>query len=77
MKRFYFYAAVTYPAKNENEIPEGNIGIHYIDGENEEECKRECMEKYDKIPLYLVDMFGNEKKVRFQWYGEIKNNILV
>lgn len=71
MKRFYFYGAVTYPIKDFQEVPKGSIGLHYADGENEEEVKKEQEAKHNKQNIHFIDIFGKETKARFKWYGEI------
>lgn len=71
MSKFCFYGAVTYPVKGFNEIPKGSLGIHCVDGENEQELKEKYEKQHIKNNLYLVDIFGNERKPAFKWFGKI------
>lgn len=72
MKKFYFYGAVTYPSKDFNEIPRGSLGLHCIEGENEEEMRDSVESAHNKMNLHLVDLFGKMTKSKFKWYGELK-----
>jgi hypothetical protein len=71
MGKFYFYGVVTYPVKDFNEIPKGSLGIHCVEGENEQELKEKYEKEHIKKNLYLVDMFGKESKPMFKWFGKI------
>ena len=74
MKKFYFYGAVTYPTKDINDIPKGSIGLHCVKGDNEEELRSKHENHYLNKNTTLVDMFGNERKLAFKWYGELKKS---
>lgn len=71
MKKFYFYGAVTYPAKSNQEIPKGSIGLHCVEGEDEVELRNKYENSYENKNLTIVDMFGNERRMKFKWYGEL------
>lgn len=73
MKKFYFYGTVIYPVKNENDVPNGCLGLHMIQGENEEETRKGVEDAHNKQNLHLVDVFGKTTKARFKWFGEYKN----
>ena len=72
MRKFYFYGAVTYPTKDINDIPQGSIGYHCVEGDNEEELRNKYENSYENKNSILVDMFGNERKLVFKWLGELK-----
>jgi hypothetical protein len=74
MKRFYFYGSVTYLETNGCNVPRGSLGLHYVDGDNEEELKRKYEEMHNEYNLHLIDMFGKTIKAPFKWYGENKND---
>ena len=70
-KKFCFYGNVIYSAKYD-EIPKGSLGLHIIEGEDEEKLKKIMEDNHNKNNLHIVDMFGKTTKARFRWYGEIK-----